>query len=98
MVRSKAHGKGVNDGKTETAQRAVPLATWLVSTLLDRRSRVVEDRGQAPEDVVGWVFPDALGGLRETNTCGVTGEHSATATTSVPGSRPGPSGTPSRLW
>jgi hypothetical protein len=42
MVRARAEGKKINPGKTETAERGVPLAGWLVDLLLDRRERVTD--------------------------------------------------------
>ncbi|MGW4830355.1 site-specific integrase [Amycolatopsis japonica] len=65
MVRTKADGKKINPGKSETAQRGVALADWLVTMLLDRRARVAARRGIEPESLTGWVFPNSLGGLRE---------------------------------
>lgn len=65
MVRTKAHGKILNDGKSDAANRGIPLAGWLVDMLLDRRTRVAEARGVEPEHLTGWVFPNSLGTLRE---------------------------------
>lgn len=67
MVRTKADGAKINDGKTEMAARGVALADWLVEMLLDRRARIAAKRGIAPEEVTGWVFPNTKGGLRETS-------------------------------
>ncbi|SNR79838.1 Site-specific recombinase XerC [Haloechinothrix alba] len=65
MVRTKADGKKINPGKSEAAHRGVPLASWLVDMLRDRRERVAADCGVSPEELTGWVFPNGLGGLRE---------------------------------
>lgn len=65
MVRSKIDGKKINPGKTENADRGVPLADWLVDMLLDRRARVAAARGVEPDQLTGWVFPNSLGTLRE---------------------------------
>jgi integrase len=65
MIRTKADGKKINPGKTETAQRGVALADWLVAMLLDRRARVAATSGVQPEHLTGWVFPNSLGTLRE---------------------------------
>lgn len=67
MVRTKADGAKINEGKTELAKRGVPLADWLVDMLLDRRARVATKRGVEPEELTGWVFPNKKGGLRETS-------------------------------
>jgi integrase len=60
------NGEGlvVNEGKTAMAERGVALADWLVSMLLDRRTRVATRLGCASEEVTGWVFPNTQGGLR----------------------------------
>jgi len=65
MVRSKIDGKKINPGKTENADRGVPLADWLVDMLLDRRARVAAASGVEPDQLTGWVFPNSLGTLRE---------------------------------
>lgn len=67
MIRSKLTGKTVNEGKTENADRGIPLAEWLVEVLRDRRARVAAMAGVEPEQLTGWVFPNTRGGLRETN-------------------------------
>ncbi|HVV09018.1 site-specific integrase [Amycolatopsis sp.] len=67
MVRTKADGAKINDGKTENALRGVALADWLTAMLLDRRTRVAAEAGVAPEELTGWVFPNSLGGLRESS-------------------------------
>ncbi|UQS26865.1 tyrosine-type recombinase/integrase [Amycolatopsis thermalba] len=65
MVRTKADGAKINEGKSANALRGVPLADWLVDMLLDRRARVAARQGIRPEELTGWVFPNTLGGLRE---------------------------------
>jgi integrase len=67
MVRTKTDGAKINDGKSRNAQRGIPLADWLVTMLLDRRVRVAAERGVQPESLTGWVFPNTLGGLRESS-------------------------------
>jgi integrase len=67
MVRTKADGAKLNEGKTAMAERGIPLADWLVQMLLDRRQRVAADAGVKPEELTGWVFPNTKGGLRETS-------------------------------
>jgi integrase len=65
MVRTKADGAKINDGKTRNARRGIPLADWFVTMLLDRRARIAAERGvQQPEYLIGWVFPNTKGGLR----------------------------------
>ncbi|MFJ8818231.1 site-specific integrase [Amycolatopsis thermoflava] len=65
MVRTKADGAKINEGKSANALRGVPLADWLVDMLLDRRARLAAEQGVTPEELSGWVFPNTLGGLRE---------------------------------
>lgn len=67
MVRTKADGAKINEGKTAMAERGIPLADWLVDMLLDRRVRVAAEVGVEPEELTGWVFPNSKGGLRETS-------------------------------
>jgi integrase len=67
MVRTKADGAKINDGKTAMAERGIPLADWLVDMLLDRRARVAAERDVHPEELTGWVFPNTKGGLRESS-------------------------------
>ncbi|NKQ55428.1 tyrosine-type recombinase/integrase [Amycolatopsis sp. K13G38] len=67
MVRTKADGAKINGGKTRTARRGVALADWLVTMLLDRRARVAAESGVEPQELTGWVFPNSIGGLRETS-------------------------------
>jgi integrase len=67
LVRIKGEGLKLNDGKSETAQRGIPLAGWLVEMLKDRRARVATQQGVDPEMLEGWVFPNSRGGLREAN-------------------------------
>lgn len=67
MVRTKADGAKINDGKTAMAERGIPLADWLVAMVLDRRRRVAAEQGVKPEELTGWVFPNTKGGLRESS-------------------------------
>lgn len=67
MVRTKADGRKINPGKTDAAERGIPLADWLVEMLLDRRTRIAEQSGMKPQDVIGWVFPSSTETLRETS-------------------------------
>ncbi|TWH18545.1 site-specific integrase [Prauserella rugosa] len=64
-IRSKLTGRTVNDGKTNNAERGIPMADWLVEMLLDRRARVAAMVGVEPEEMCGWVFPSTTGTLRE---------------------------------
>lgn len=65
MILSKLTGKKINEGKSENAQRGIPLADRLVTMLLDRRDRVAGMAGIEPHQLTGWVFPNTNGGLRE---------------------------------
>lgn len=67
LVWINGEGLAINDGKTEMADRAVPLADWLVAMLRDRRARVAARAGVTPEELAGWVFPNIKGGLRQAN-------------------------------
>jgi integrase len=67
LVRTKSEGLKVNNGKTATAKRPIPLTDWLVDLLQDRRQRIAERDGIPAEEVTGWVFPNSQGGLREAN-------------------------------
>jgi integrase len=65
LVRTKGEGLKINEGKSENAERGIPLAAWLADMLKDRRARVAARAGVAPERLQGWVFPNTLGTLRE---------------------------------
>lgn len=65
LVRVIGKGLRINDGKTQYAERGIPLAGWLVDMLKDRRARVAGRRGVQPDELQGWVFPNTRGTLRE---------------------------------
>ncbi|WP_367131173.1 tyrosine recombinase XerC [Saccharothrix sp. HUAS TT1] len=65
LIRVKGQGQRINTGKTDVSERALALPSWLVLNLRDRRVRVAERFGVAPEQLTGPVYPNTLGGLRD---------------------------------
>jgi integrase len=61
LVVIKGKGSMINDGKSISANRSIPLADWLVDMLRDRRARVAARVQVSPEDLTGWVFPSGAG-------------------------------------
>lgn len=60
LVRINGEGLQINDGKTEMAQRPIPLTAWLVEMLKDRRVRVAaEAGGEQPSSGLESVSPSS---------------------------------------
>ncbi|MFJ6670838.1 tyrosine-type recombinase/integrase [Actinosynnema sp. NPDC091369] len=57
VIRARGRGRIVNRGKTENAERPVPLPDWCVTMLVERRSKAA--------DLDGPIFPSSTGTIRE---------------------------------
>ncbi|GAA3436624.1 site-specific integrase [Kutzneria kofuensis] len=57
VIRARGKGKILNRGKTENAQRPIPLADWCCAMLIERRAAVT--------NLAGPIFPSTTGTIRE---------------------------------
>lgn len=57
VIRARGRGRIVNRGKTENAERPIPLPDWCVAMLVERRSKAA--------DLEGPIFPSSTGTIRE---------------------------------
>lgn len=57
VIRARGRGRVVNRGKTENAERPIPLPDWCVVMLVGRRSKA--------SDLDGPIFPSSTGTIRE---------------------------------
>ncbi|MFD9739285.1 tyrosine-type recombinase/integrase [Umezawaea sp. NPDC059074] len=65
LIRIKGEGQSINLGKTDVSERALPLSSWLVVVLRERRTRLAVRFGASEDELSGPVFPNTLGGLRD---------------------------------
>ena len=57
VIRARGRGRIVNRGKTENAERPIPLPDWCVAMLVERRSKALDQEGP--------IFPSSTGTIRE---------------------------------
>lgn len=57
VIRARGRGRIVNRGKTENAERPIPLPDWCVAMLVERRAKAA--------DLDGPIFPSSTGTIRE---------------------------------
>ncbi|MEU4444238.1 tyrosine-type recombinase/integrase, partial [Actinosynnema sp. NPDC023926] len=57
VIRVRGRGRIVNRGKTENAERPIPLPDWCVAMLAERRAKAA--------DLDGPIFPSSTGTIRE---------------------------------
>lgn len=65
LIRVRGQGQMINQGKTEVSKRALPLSGWLVAMLKERRVILAERFDVPVDELIGPVFPNTLGGLRD---------------------------------
>ncbi|MEV1114155.1 site-specific integrase [Actinosynnema sp. NPDC049800] len=57
VIRARGRGRIVNRGKTENAERPIPLPDWCVTMLVERREKAADQEGP--------IFPSSTGTIRE---------------------------------
>lgn len=65
VIRIRGKGQQINMGKTEVSERMLNLPSWLTQMLKERKAKFAEQQGIPVDELVGPVFPNSLGGLRD---------------------------------